>query len=81
MRLAYQLEDVSEAVDHAGRNDLDLLVLATGHVHFDDQRVARDERRLGHKVVTRRGAPVGSVAEAGDARQGDKGNKREKERI
>ena len=63
LRLVHQLEHISEAVHHAGRHDLDLLVPTAGHVDFDNQRVAWDERRLGDKVATRRGAAVGGVAE------------------
>ena len=36
---------------------------AVGHVHFNDQRVTRNERGLGDKVVARGGADVGEVAE------------------
>ena len=50
-------------MNHVGRNDLDLVAPAVGHVHFNDQRVTRNERGLGDKVVARGGADVGEVAE------------------
>ena len=47
---------------HTGRNNLDLLMFAAGQVHFDDQRVAWDKRRLGNKVIARSRATMGGVA-------------------